>query len=415
MPRKLPWNLAKVGHVIVFEYTKHVFTRRFLFSMLALPAIIAVIAVVGTLVARMETNTDPVGYVDRAQVLQTVSPDRLPPVDADDAVALIAYADEAAAKAALDSETIQGYYVVAEDYATSGRVRLVYADRSPTGVAQRTFRDFLQANLVRDLPVDVARRLTAGADFVLPKADGGRQPMDFSLFINAFMPAILGFGFILSIFTTSGYLMQAVVEEKENRTMEVLITSISSGQLIAGKILGISLVGLTQVGGWALMVAGGLLWGRTRFEWLGNIQISGEMVWVLALVMLPAYLMFGSFMVAIGATVAEASEGQQITGFLTLPAMMPFWFVAVFLQNPNSPLAVGLSLFPLTAPVAISIRAGTGTLPGWQLALASAILMISAAGAMWLAGRAFGMGQLLYGQRLPWRRLLGLQREGAAS
>ncbi|MBP7964859.1 MAG: ABC transporter permease, partial [Caldilineaceae bacterium] len=219
---RLPWNLAKIGHVITFEYSKLVFTRRFLLSMLTLPFIIGLIAVVGIFVARMETNTAPIGYVDRGQILSQVSPDRLPPVAADDAVALIAYADETAAQAALDRGEIQGYYVVAEDYATTGRVRLVYADRAPTGVAQRTFRDFLQANLVRDLPVEVARRLTAGADFVLPKADGGRQPMDFSLFINAFMPAILGFGFILTIFTTSGYLMQAVVEEKENRTMEVL-------------------------------------------------------------------------------------------------------------------------------------------------------------------------------------------------
>ncbi len=286
-----------------------------------------------------------------------------PPWTRTDVVALIAYADEAAAQAALDQKAIQGYYVVAEDYATSGRVRLVYADRAPTGVAQRTFRDYLQANLVRDLPVDVARRLTAGADFVLPKADGGRQPMDFSLFINAFMPAILGFGFILTIFTTSGYLMQAVVEEEEPHHGSAdhlhVLRAVDCGQ-----ILGISLVGLTQVGGWALMIAGGLLWGRTRYEWLGNIQISGEMIWMLVLVMLPAYLMFGSFMVAIGATVAEASEGQQVTGFLTLPAMMPFWFVAVFLQNPNSPLAVGLSLFPLTAARGHQHPSGDGDAAG---------------------------------------------------
>ena len=409
---KLPWNLAKIGHVIAFEYTKLVLTRRFLLSMLGLPALIGVIVVVGTLVGRMETNTDPVGYVDRSHGLRAVPPDRLPPVAADEAVALIRYADEAAAQSALDAGTIQGYYVVAEDYFISGQVRLVYAERAPTGLAQRTFRDFLQANLVRDLPEEVARRLTAGADYVLPRADGGRQPRDLSLFINAFMPAILGLGFIIAIFTTSGYLMQAVVEEKENRTMEVLLTSLSSGQLIAGKILGISLVGLTQIGGWTLVLAGGLLWGRTRYEWLGNLHISGEVVLVLLTVMVPAYLMFGSFMVAIGATVAEASEGQQVTGFLTLPAMIPYWFLPLFLGNPNSPLALGLSFFPLTAPVAVSIRAGTGNLPTWQLALASAILVASAAGAMWLAGRAFALGQLLYGQRLPWRRLFGLQGRG---
>ncbi len=237
--------------------------------------------------------------------------------------------------------------------------------------------------------------------------------MDFSLFLNAFMPAILGFGFIVAIFTTSGYLMQAVVEEKENRTMEVLVTSLSPGRLIVGKIAGISAVGLTQIGVWTLILLGALTVARTQFPWLDNLQVSGDVIWILLTVMVPAYVMFGAFMVAIGATVAEASEGQQMTGFITLPAMIPYWFLPFFLENPDSPLTVALSLFPLTAPVTVSIRAGVGDISGWQIGLSSMILVIAAGVSMWLAGRAFRLGLLMVGKRLPWRQLLGL-KGGAA-
>jgi ABC-2 type transport system permease protein len=361
----------------------------------------------------METSTDPIAYVDSARVLVEIPPERMPPLDADERVPILRLDDESAAQQALSAGEIQGYYVVAGDYFTSGDVRLVYMDREPSSLAQRTFRDFLQANLVRDLPADVARRLTEGAEFILPQADGSRQPMDFSLFLNAFMPAILGFAFIIAIFTTSGYLMQAVVEEKENRTMEVLVTSLSPGKLIAGKIVGISLVGLTQIGVWTAILLTALVAASTQFAWLGNLHLSADIFWILLTVMVPAYVMFGAFMVAIGATVAEASEGQQVTGFITLPAMIPFWFLPFFLENPDSPLALALSFFPLTAPVTVSIRAGVGEVIGWQLALSSAILVICAAGSMWLAGRAFGLGLLLYGKRLPWRQLFGL-KGGAA-
>lgn len=415
MTRSTPFvhTLTKIGYVVVFEYHKLVFTRRFVLSVLGLPILFGVIALVGSLIGRMETNTAPIGYVDQGGILVQIPAQRMPQRDAAEIVPILLLADETAARSALAAGEIQGYYVVAPHYFSSGDVRLVYTDREPSSVAQRTFRDFLQANVVRDLPADVARRLTDGAAFMLPQPDGSRRPMDFSLFLNAFMPAILGFAFIIAIFTTSGYLMQAVVEEKENRTMEVLVTSLSPGKLITGKILGISLVGLTQVGAWTAIVAAGVLIGRTRFEWLGNLTFTAELFWILLIVMVPAYVMFGSFMVAIGATVAEASEGQQVTGFLTLPAMLPYWMLPVFLENPDSPLSLILTFFPLTAPVTVSIRAGAGDIPGWQMGVVSLILCVCAAGAVWLAGRAFALGLLLYGKRLPWRQLLGLKENAA--
>ena len=114
----------------------------------------------------------------------------------------------------------------------------------------------------------------AGVNFVTRQADGSRRPVEAALFIQVIMPIVAGFVFIIAIFTTSGYLMQAVVEEKENRTMEILLTSLSPGQLITGKIIGISAVGLTQIlvwGGLAILI---IVMGRSTIEWLQYVRLE---------------------------------------------------------------------------------------------------------------------------------------------
>jgi len=135
------------------------------------------------------------------------------------------------------------------------------------------------------------------------------------------------------------------------------------------------------------------------------VRISFASLGSMLLVLLPAFVMICALMAAVGATVTEASEGQQVMGIFTLPLYLPYMLISVLMQNPNSPLAVGLSLFPLTAPLTISIRAGFSVVPAWQMALSVVILVASAAGALWFAGRAFRLGMLRYGQRLRWKEV----------
>jgi len=122
-------------------------------------------------------------------------------------------------------------------------------------------------------------------------------------------------------------------------------------------------------------------------------------------VMFPAFILVSAIMAAIGATVAEAREGQQMVSIISLPIWIPYMLTALLMSNPNSPLALGLSLFPLTAPLTMLMRDGLTILPAWQIALSSAIQVLCAAGAIWLAGRAFRLGMLRYGKRLKWREV----------
>ena len=130
-------------------------------------------------------------------------------------------------------------------------------------------------------------------------------------------------------------------------------------------------------------------------------------------ILLPTFVMVSAFMALIGATVSEAREGQQMIGLISLPIWIPYMLIGLIMENPNSPLTVGLSLFPLTSALTMLIRQGVTIIPGWQIAVSAIILVLSAAGAIWLAGRAFRLGMLRYGKRLAWREIF--TRRGASA
>ena len=127
------------------------------------------------------------------------------------------------------------------------------------------------------------------------------------------------------------------------------------------------------------------------------------------LVLLPSFVLVAALMATIGATVSEAREGQQMAGLISLPIWIPYMLFGLLMNNPNSPIALILGFLPLIAPVTMLVRDGLTILPAWQIAVSSVIQILFAVGTIWLAGRAFRLGMLRYGKRLPWRELFAYQ------
>lgn len=394
--------MKKTWRVALHEYTRHVFNRRFLLGLLSAPALILAMVGLVALLISMESDTKTLGYVDRSGLLA----DPLPPPAVekpDRPVAMRPFADETAARSALEAGEIQAYYVLPQDYLTAGRLSVVY-EKPVKRPARGQFYAFLAANLLAGRDPEVANRLAEGSEMVVLSADGSRRVSGDDWFA-ILLPLLAGIVFIISMFTAGGYLMQALVDEKENRTMEVIITSVSPNQFMAGKIVGDTAVGLTQILAWIGFIVLLVLVGRDNLGFLQGVSISSQTLWLLVLVMFPAFVLVAALMATVGATVTEAREGQQVVGLISLPIWIPYMLMGLLMANPNSPLAVGLSLFPLTAPLTMLARDGLTIIPAWQIAASAAILVASAAGALWLAGRAFRLGMLRYGQRLRWQEL----------
>jgi ABC-2 type transport system permease protein len=220
---------------------------------------------------------------------------------------------------------------------------------------------------------------------------------------------IAGVAFMMMLGFGGGYLVLAIVEEKENRTMEIMATSTSPGQLIGGKVLGLIGVIVTQVSVWALFIGAAAIIGGRVFNapFLQDLSIHVPSLLILLVTFALGFIMYAAFMTAMGSTFAEAQEAQQISGLFILPNVIPWWLTMLIIENPNNPLAVALTLFPLTAPTTLSLRLTFEQVPLWQPAIAIALLALSAWGAVWLAGRAFRLGMLRYGKRLNLRELLG--------
>jgi ABC-2 type transport system permease protein len=208
-----------------------------------------------------------------------------------------------------------------------------------------------------------------------------------------------------TITLSSGYMLQSVVKEKENRTAEVLLLSLSPVQLMLGKILGLGAVALLQMGVW--LGGGMLLLGRGQ-ALLGSgalASLPDGFVAVTVLYFLLGYALYASALGALGALAPNLREGSQYTFILLLPLLAPIVLNSVFVEAPDGLTATVLSLFPLTSPTAMPTRLVAGDAPAWQVLLGLALLSVTAFAFVLLAARFFRADTLLSDAALDWRRV----------
>jgi ABC-2 type transport system permease protein len=201
--------------------------------------------------------------------------------------------------------------------------------------------------------------------------------------------------------------MQAVVDEKENRTMEVLATSVSPMQLIGGKVMGIVAISLTQLAAWAVVtVLGILLAANAGIGFFQDLSMDMEIILSTLIIAVPAYVLASALMTSIGVIATTASEGQSISAVFLILHLIPIYLSWLIIPTPNDAPAVVLSFLPFTALMTICLRNLFASVPMWQVAVSAVVQTLTAVGALWLASRSFRMGMLRYGQRLKWLELI---------
>jgi ABC-2 type transport system permease protein len=224
--------MAKFWLIAQHEYRRHVLKRSFLLATLSIPLVVAIAVGVSVLLrARGSEGVVTVGYVDRAGLLGDAAP---ADGEAGSTVRWLAFQTEDAAQAALEAEQITAYYVLPPNYVETRQVDLVYA-QDPGGAVARQFRDLLRRRLLADLPAEVAHRAVEGSTMVVRSpgaAPGSAREFSGSPTLGQLLPALSGLALVVLIFVSSGYLMGAVADEKTNRTMEILLTAVSPGQLM---------------------------------------------------------------------------------------------------------------------------------------------------------------------------------------
>ena len=385
------------------EYLQVVARRGFILLTLAIPVGLAFLIGLGILTFTMSQSSLPMGYVDQAGLLDIARQ------DPDAQIEVRAFPDETAALAALESRQIQAFFVFPSDYLNTLATDLYYSGKTPGQDAWGDFDDFVRANLVAGYPPDVQARLLAGPDVTVHDLASNRKFSESSV-INIILPFVAAFFFFVATMLAASYTLGVVANEKENRTMEIMLTSVTPGQMIAGKTVGLLAATLTQLAVYVVAAVIALKIAAPYVVQLQSVEVPWTFLGIAAFYFFPAYALVAAVMVAIGSAVGELQQGQQIAGIVNLVFMLPILLLVVIMENPAGPLAVFLTLFPTSSFLTVVLRWGLGTIPVWQMAASWVLLVATTLLMFWVAARVFRAGMLRYGQPLSLKAALASAR-----
>jgi ABC-2 type transport system permease protein len=211
---------------------------------------------------------------------------------------------------------------------------------------------------------------------------------------------VLGFAMYMTVLMYGMNVMRAVMEEKNSKIMEVLMSTVTSGELLAGKIIGVAAVGLTQVATWVAMasvvsLAGFAVLATSMRE--ANLSLATGAYFLIFFLL--GYILYSTIFAVIGSIVSSEQEAQQIQFFAMLPIMMAFFFSLYAISSPSDPKSVIVSLIPLATPMVMFTRIVSETPPFWQIALSIVLTALTAALITWISARIYRVGVLMYGKR----------------
>ncbi len=307
------------------------------------------------------------------------------------------------------------------------------------GAIQAELRNIKLKNANIDLKVLEDNKVKVSSDTFTLQEDGKEQSS--SSTGAMILAGIFGFVLYMSAFLYGSQVMNGVIEEKSNRIIEVMISSVRPFQLMMGKIIGVGLVGITQFLLWGILTftastaTTALMSGKIeekaqtmqktgankeevekfKSEFKSKNPLAGisqtvenislaKLIICFFLFYIGGYLIYSSLFAAVGSAVENSTEAQQFLLPVTIPILVSFFLGQAIIQEPDSNLAFWASMFPLTSPIDMMVRLPFGV-PNWQIALSFFLLVLGFMGTTWLAGKIYRVGILMYGKKPSWKEI----------
>lgn len=317
---------------------------------------------------------------------------------------LLLFSTRDEANRALENGELDTLYVFAVDYLESGRVTAFRRDFNPLSGFMDSFglSYLVYYNLLKDNQLLVERFAFPLEHLDVVRLDENSRYHPNDLF-GFFVPYVGVLFFFTSLYGSASLMLNGLSNEKKNRVIEVLITSISPSQLITGKIIGLGLIGLLQIAVWL-----GILFFLNRLgggilSFLAKVHLPlGVLVWG-GLLFIPGYAIYAAFLAGIGIFVPNMKMATQSSLLVMMPLLLPLLSLTVMVRSPNGIYSILLSLFPLTSPLAMVVRLLLTDVPFWQCILALGILWGTVLVVLRLVSGLFRAQYLLYNQPFHWR------------
>ena len=405
--------LEPIWRVLTYELVRNLKRRGYIFTTLGLP-LVGIVVLFGVqllgggnpqdqleeLQVELE-RIERAGFVDYSGLYGDVS-DQFTGV-------LIPFTDEDAAQAAMNNDEVDVYFVFPEDYVETGATRMVLPEMAIAQLMEgdEVVKALIYSQYLESIDQSILLRLLNSSVIERVEFTQAQTEFDEAGTIrnedNDFW-IVYGFAmlFMVALFTTNGYLMQTVIEEKETRLIEILISSVRPVQLMIGKILALGMLGLIQLVLWFVTVYLLSQIAANSSEladtFISQLDVDLALVPVLLVYFILGYLLWAAAFGAVGALSTSLSEGPNLVAIFTIPALAPMFVISAFIESPNGGIATGMSLFPLTSPLAMVMRSVMTDVPFIEILASIALLTLGVGAMMWIAGRLFRVQMLLSGQ-----------------
>ena len=433
--------MGKIGLIIQREFMTRVKKKSFIIMTILGPLLMGSIFVVPILLSNTQEKQVKIEVVDETGVYGKKFP-------YDSALQFtVTNRSIAEAKAKFKDEDFNGILLITQHTSTNLPVlTLMHGQTQPSMKVMMTIQNTI-ANKLEELAgcdpkmlADIKGKLNIATQNI----GGEKTNTDVTTLVGYFAGILIYF----FVFLYGQQVMNGVIEEKTNRIVEVIISSVKPFQLMMGKILGISLVGLLQFLLWVVLTFGiyfiaGNLAGKQKMEKYRSDKVMSQQVkslqdesaiasktqdestvnvaeeislaieslpikliiFCFAFYFLGGYLLYAALFAAIGSAIDSDADKQQFMLPVTIPLILSMVVSSAIIMNPNGPVAFWFSMIPLTSPVTMMMRIPFGGVPAWQIALSMGLLIAGFIGATWLASKIYRTGILMYGKKVSYREI----------
>lgn len=435
--------MNKILLILQREYITRVKKKSFILMTLLGPILMAGIAIVPILIAKYsDDKINKIIVIDqRPEIFTTILPSSETVLFINSKISLDS------AKKAFDPEKFYGILYLQDDMVKNPGGAMLFTEKqanlSVTNYIENSLEKQIEQDKLKSEGIDqkTLSSIETNVNLKTLSLKGEENSAELATIVGF----ICGFLIYLFIFLYGVQVMRGVIEEKTNRIVEVIISSVRPFELMMGKIIGIALVGLTQFLLWIVLtltittIASKVIidpktdakvvaqtmksnnldqhalkeLGATPkikedamsklFSQLSSINFP-LIISCFFIYFLGGYLLYSALFAAIGAAVDNETETQQFMLPVTIPLILAFIVAQSIVQNPDSQLGFWFSIIPLTSPVVMMVRIAFGV-PPWELALSIGLLIAGFIGATWLAGRIYRTGILLYGKKVNYKEL----------
>ena len=397
--------MTQIIKIAKWEYLNRVKTKLFIITTLLLPVLFALISILPTWLATLDPEkTSKIGLIYGSKQTALINDFKIlvqnqyKTKNGMPEFSFVNIDNDQNALSKILDKTIQGYLSVSPNILDSGQVE--YYSLSLSNIRQYSnLKNALQNTVINHrldragIDVSLIKQLNENIGFQTFELDEDGSSKIGNKVADIVVPMIFVFVLFMIIFTSGQLLLRSVMEERTSRTIELLLSTVNPLQLMTGKILGLGLLGVTQM----------IIYVLTAFianhykNW-GVLEYS--QIPVLLIYFLLGYLFYASIFAMIGTFFSSEQEAQQSTSIISFIAILPFIFGSYFISNPSSYLTTVFSYIPPLTPFMMIMRIGMGTVETLEIIYTSFLLVISCLLMLKLSGKLFKVTILMYGKRI---------------